>query len=464
MTRVEASGYETLLDQLDPQARASTRTRRFVYGLVLSGVIGAVVYLTTGSAVVAGAVVGAATVILGLIDVGTAFFILFSVITLEGIISPSQTFSISKVVGVLVLLSFLLHAQWRKLRLPAPFPLMVLLLLFGAMSVLWSWSPDNALRGLLTWTLNIGLLVLMVSYVRGIRQLDILMWALIVSSLLGSVLVSTGLGRTLGEHEAAREVGRVALGEQDSPVHLANKILLGYLATIYIFLRYRSPWRYVLLLACLPMIWTIIWTQTRIALLSLVLVPFLAFAFSAGRRNVVRFSVAALVVVIMGLVLFQLLLQSDLLPEKAQERLVETKDTAVEHRLAMWTQGLRVFARHFVTGAGLNNFDIVVDSKHRITAAHNNIVSIAGELGIVGLLLCGAIYVSLLTNSRRIYFTPLRWVAFAMVIVSFLTGMTSTTCYFKYFWYALGLATVASQVDRDGQLALANMGRHHQSQ
>lgn len=465
MTHLQGYGHGALLTHSDPYIRLSNRTWRVLMASIGGVVLSLILYALTGDIKIAAAGIAVTALVAGLLDPGVAFFVLFSVLSLESLISPSAIFSISKVAGVLVLVSFSIHTQWRHPHITAPLWYVVGLFVLSICSILWATSPASAMIGAITFTLNVGLLVMMSSYIRGVNTLDILMYALIISSLIGSAALIL-LGRNIYEGGGGEVVGRMSLGgRDDSPVHLANKLMLGYIAAIYLFLRKRGLLRWIILGTTLITAYAIMLTQTRLTLAAMFLVPFFAFMLSLDRTHAGRFIFVGLGMALAGVAAFFALAYLPILPDEARDRMIQSVNFANNSgRMMIWINGLRMFFSNLFTGVGYNNFHIAVESDtYKTLSAHNNFISVAGELGVIGIFLFVAMFVSLLIRGRSVRYTPLRWLCLAMLSFAGLCGMTSETWDDKYFWYCIGFAIVAWQVGQEAYESLYQRQQQYSS-
>ena len=465
MTQLQGYDHGSLLTQSDPYITLSNRTWRILFASIAGALMSLVLYALTGNIKIAALGIGITALVAGMLDPGIAFFVLFSVISIETMISPSEIFSISKVAGVLVLASFTVHTQWRHLKVTAPLWYIIGLLGLSIFSILWAEHQMSTVIGLTTFALNVGLLVMLSSYVRGINLLDITMYALIVSSIIGTVALIF-FGRNIFESGGGEAVGRMSLGGRgDSPVHLANKILLGYIAAIYLFQRKRGMLRWVILSTTLISAYAILLTQTRLTLAAMFLVPFFAFMLGVDRRQAGRYLVLGTGMAIAGIGAYFALAYLPILPEQARDRMIESVNFANNSgRLMVWINGLGLFLSHIFTGVGYNNFHIAIESDwQNVKSAHNNFVSVAGELGIVGISLFITMFVSLLIRGRSINYPPLRWLCLAMLSFAGLCGMTSETWDDKYFWYCIGFAVVAWQVGQEAYESLYQRQQQYSS-
>jgi O-antigen ligase len=126
-----------------------------------------------------------------------------------------------------------------------------------------------------------------------------------------------------------------------------------------------------------------------------------------------------------GLMCVLLLITAVLLPlphGSVAQRLVKTDDPFAYQRLDIWRNSLRMFRDHPLTGVGLGmfpyygaayNFPVehqVARYGKRLDLAHNDLLHIAAELGIVGVLLAvgGLLYLGRL-SARHLRRRPIDW-------------------------------------------------------
>lgn len=117
----------------------------------------------------------------------------------------------------------------------------------------------------------------------------------------------------------------------------------------------------------------------------------LAFRFPAKRTLIVGGGLAALTLVSAGV--FNVPIQS-IRRVLGTAEAVQTGD--LSYRLEIWQAGIEVFFKNFVTGVGWANFDLsMISYFYKPFAAHNALLNVAAETGIVGLLLFGLAFYSL---------------------------------------------------------------------
>lgn len=119
-------------------------------------------------------------------------------------------------------------------------------------------------------------------------------------------------------------------------------------------------------------------------------------------------------------------------------------------RIDIWLVGWELVKDNALLGVGLNNFPVrfgdYIDRAKGLTQhmrpgwdPHNTFMSVAGELGVIGLLLFLGF---LAVQTRQVWPWGKTTSVTGLVVVAYvvLNGMVDTDQYRKYFWYALALA------------------------
>lgn len=429
------------------------RTKRCVLVGTLTAAFALIVFLLTGEKALSAGLLGSALLILSLYHTPFALMVLYVLLPLEATMPLSPTFSVSKAMGILVLVSFAFArlGGW-KVVFPAPFKAMLALAALAAISIVWALSAAWAAWGLLTLLLQLGLILILVNTIRSQADLRMMMWALVVGGTIASFFLVSGVAA----HETGpKGLGRVAFTEEEgaSLNSIAANLVICFIAVVYHFLDGRLL-RKVLMLSIVPLLLlAILKTQARTALGTAFLAPLVAFVFAATGRKRLTYGMAAIALSCLGYGVVHVALNTNILPVAAQERFRDTQyDLKESGRAEMWNNGIGFFLQRPVQGWGWKNFH-VRSGGGKIASAHNNIVSLAAELGVLGLGVCATIYLLLLIGILRVPDVPLRWLGLAFVVATLSLGLTMTTYFQKNFWYALGFAIVVTTMPRSGTLA-----------
>jgi O-antigen ligase len=165
---------------------------------------------------------------------------------------------------------------------------------------------------------------------------------------------------------------------------------------------------------------------------------------------VARGSERRFVVPLGGLVLAGLVAAAVWVPSATWERILtvgaEISGGSLSDRVSIWRAGLTVFAGHPIIGVGVAGFShAVVPALGREVVAHNTPLSVAAELGVVGLSLFLGAFVAATVASRG------ERTAHALVRALFATWLVGAASlsweYRKTTWLVLLLAATAAALD-----------------
>ena len=413
------------------------------------GLVGGLVYLFAG-AKIAAAIIGLAMAVTALASAPASIFLLFIILAIE----PSLPLipvvgTVSKPAGILVLLTYLGRISQYHFYLDSMHKVLLLSLVFAAASILWSKAPSFALQGSITMALNLSIIIVIYNLIRSPAEFKIACAGMIVGATLAALMLKLGYGTvqqgTLSGTDSLSN--RMTLGEEN-PVRIAYSMLLGWFAILYVC-TWARPWMKVLVLGLgLFILYAMLATQSRTSLAAAVVVPALGYTLVADRRMLFKLLYLYAFLAIIGLALYYAIFYTDILPEAAKARMRRnpTEELTDSGRVYMWGQGLRMFYGSPLFGVGFKNFSPVIGIGASLASAHNNIVSLMAELGLIGLTFAGMAHYYLIKRIRQGKGTAIGWYAACLFSFTVLTGLTSTTYHKKHFWYALGFALVAASI------------------
>ncbi|BDG06320.1 O-antigen ligase family protein [Anaeromyxobacter oryzae] len=149
-------------------------------------------------------------------------------------------------------------------------------------------------------------------------------------------------------------------------------------------------------------------------------------------------------------------------PKETWERIFTLQESVTHgtmgERLPIWKAGIAAFGRHPLAGVGLGGFsDAVASPLGQRTVAHNALLSVAVELGVVGAVLFLAAVVCVVRAALHIAARDRTLVA--TVIGTWLIGAASLTWELgKVTWFVLLLCAAVSAVPRRDE-AVGGMAR-----
>ncbi len=336
--------------------------------------------------------VGLLFAIVALRDV-TMGFVLFTVASFVDELSGSGQFSGTKVIGVVVFLSWLARSGTRRgtdlgsfiSENPALTASLVAFLVWAAISFTWATSRSVALSGSLTY----ALVVLLVPLGYGaIQKREHAIWvviAFVAGALLSSLYGLLAPSATSGL-DAGRATGLIGESNAEATVLAASiPLLISLLGVV----RDSARLKLAAVVGVVILFVGLVSTLSREGLVELGVVM-LAAVFFGGRWR--RVAAVLLVVGVAATVTYIFVLA----PAASRDRVTMSN---TEGRSSLWTVAWRVIEAHPVLGVGNNNFPVVenryinqpgsIQAFYVVTApkyVHNAFLEALADLGIPGLL------------------------------------------------------------------------------
>lgn len=397
--------------------------------------------------------------------------------------SSQYTMSLMRIVGVIALGSFLLHAtlnKW-KIRFGRAFLLYLLFCVWALTSVFFTNDQLGGIRAASAILGNLLFLFLIVNMIRN--------WRIARAAVLVWLLASVGIGiytayewhsgkfrveekdrgststrfRTVlqdrSEWEGLDEVDR-ALGTTSSPAVYAINMILTVPFLLYFF-RSEKHWlrKAAALIGCLIVIYNVLLTNTRAATIVVAGVVLLCFC-----RKLVRLRPHA---VLAGALLVIVLLLSS--PGAVYKRIFSISNYTYAHsstlqtRMAYWEAGTKIIASNWLTGVGLGN-QLVVPALANVigpdeSTVHNEYLETMIETGLPGWLIFFAfagylLYQSFVGaalvrrhDSKRYWFMVACQIAMISVLV-FAVQVDVFHFPLKGWWLVAGLTWAANEFNR----------------
>ena len=306
-----------------------------------------------------------------------------------------------KLVGAVVILSWLLLAFNRRSEirlLPVDQPFfsyaVLALLAWAAASILWASDVEAATSYVVRFLLVVLLLFVTYSAVRGTRQLRMIVWA-----FAGGALATTIYGIVAG----LSSKGDRLIGGIENPNDLAAGIVPAIVLWAALAITTRHGFVRALCFVSIGIsVIALFLTQSRGGILGLAVALVVAMLIGGSLRG---YAVAlGLIVVAVG-VGYYFTLSSPI----ERDRLVNISSEGSSGRTDEWKLAIRAARDHPLFGVGLDNFRTVqtryvtdVQLVQLTTAlkkpgAHNLYVQLLSELGIIGMLLHLTVLVSVIS-------------------------------------------------------------------
>jgi O-antigen ligase len=373
--------------------------------------------------------------------------------------------TLAKPLGVVILISWLLTIVGDTDKtvpfLPRDAPVLTYLLLalvvWSLASLIWASDRSLTLHSASRLAQLVALIFVTYSAVRKPRDLLILVWAMLVGAV---VTAAYALGN--GTLRGGRLTGGIF-----NPNDLASEIVIAIVLTTFLLISTRRASLRLVLLAFISLFAVVfVQTQSRSGIIALAA----AFAFALVVAGPLRGRLTAVILVSASLGLAYYVYVA---PPQFRERvtsIVTGTSEASPLREDTWKIALQMTRAHPVRGVGLGNFPAVesryfasnlnvleVSQLRRFElVVHNTYLEILAELGMVGLILFGAILartfgraVAMVLTRGREGGTRILARAITAATVGVMTSQVFNSGeYSKQLWVLLGMALAAASLER----------------
>jgi hypothetical protein len=329
----------------------------------------------------------------------------------------------------------------------------VLLILWALLSCFWAPYPSYGFLAWQSFALRWGIAVLICLQLTNKQRIRMGMIVLIVaSSLAATVLVGSRDARATvsgsERDELTSFVGQDV--EKSGSLNLQSRYTaVAIISAFYLALTGGRNWKRTLLLGTIPLLLVAIlllkgravWLGLPAALVATV---FLLRGAGLGRRVILLITIL-FVGTISGLLLNKL----GLFGQGIQERFnsIFEKGAEAGSRIEFWKLHLAAFLRSGGLGVGFSQMTTGIGGSYKV--AHNDIISITGELGVVGVFLFICFHASIYRRVRRI---PHIWPkALCLMVWCFMlaVGITENDYLTKFYALATGLILGVIRIEEE---------------
>jgi putative inorganic carbon (hco3(-)) transporter len=411
----------------------------------------------------------------------TLGFVLFTVASFLDLLSSSGSFSGTKVIGLVLFISWLARVATRREAGLGEFvsenPMLTASLLamlsWAALSFAWAGSPSAALGGAGRYALDMMLVPIAFSAIRKREHAVWVVAAFVIGAVISGVYGLVSSAPTSGM-DAGRLTGTLGESNAEGTVLAASIPLLISLVGV---IRNSARLKLLALVGVVLLFAGLVDTLSREGLVSLGAIMVGAVVFGGRWR---RQAAVLLVIGVTATVGYFVAIA----PATARQRVTMTDTSG---RTTLWTVAWRVIKAHPVLGVGNDNFILVEDqyinqpgaiqALYVITTpklAHNTFLEAAADLGIPGLVtLLAVLWFSLyaVVRAARIFerlgdvqMELISRAVFLAVIAILASDFFVSGGYAKYQWILLalcpamlGLARRAVAQGTAGQLATAEL-------
>lgn len=270
-----------------------------------------------------------------------------------------------------------------------------LFLLWNGLTILWSIAPGTSLSGFVTYTQIFGMILILWDLFETQRQVEVALQTFVLGAYVScaSIFINwfTAPSTDFPQHQRIN-----ALGFQTDGIALI--VALAIPAAWYLATGPTSSQRrkavIALNFAYLPAsVFAIILTGTRGA--AIASVPTFLFILWTLRRSSSRRRLIAWTMLGVGILSVMLFAPTEMLARITGSVADVVEGDSLSGRRDIWADSLETFAQHPLSGVGIDSHrEASIYDKE----AHNTILSILVETGLIGFLLFGYTAIALLTR------------------------------------------------------------------
>jgi len=419
--------------------------------------VGAGVLIAASHAWVGMMLLGTAVVVHSLIQPQVAIYALIFILPIGWMVSilPGIS-SVSKMVGVLALFVSLRRlipgitsgrwdpcAKW-----------MVLFIAWAAASCLWTTYP---LAGLIAWqslVLNWGLPLLLCIHLKSRAAIRAALLVFIMSCLLGSIVIirindPTRIAR--GQERAGAQVLVGQVAEAGSGNLPSRFIAVGMFACTYFIIVSKGSFKRMLLaFAIMVMALAIILMKGRAVYVAVPCTIIGSIALHKGAGISKRALFILVIVILVGVTAF-MATGFGFVGKGVQERFqsIFEEGTGAGHRSTMWMGHVNTFFKTGFRGAGFNSMRFSTESLRHV--AHNDVLSIMGELGALGIILFAGFHLTLYRRLRRMEDVWAKLFCLLVWLFILLASLTQDDFTQKPYILSVGLILAMIRLDEAGR-------------
>lgn len=207
----------------------------------------------------------------------------------------------------------------------------------------------------------------------------------------------------------------------------------------------EKVWRIISALAIGTNVAATLLLTSRNAVLAMVFVIIYSLLFSSGKKSFKKTFIIAILLIAFGIFAFNKFNLSRLLMG------FDFSSGSDSTRLTAAKLGLYIFTLYPIFGSGIGRFFkrayvdryITVDGMTALIDPHNMYILILSELGAIGLVLCGVVFIVLFKSFSYIKEKPLRQTAYLMIFTALICGVGGSNLiisisYATIFWIYMG--------------------------
>lgn len=365
--------------------------------------------------------------------------------------------SVTRLLGIFVFGAWLLGELYnhRTIKIPGEIKLAIVFALYGIASILWAYSQSATASRILTAVQLVILALLIVNMVKDQEKLKKILTALFIGCLIVTFLGVIGIG--------VEKEGYLLTLQNQGAKEYGSYVGIIFLIGSILFIFGENPYRWLGLAAMAFATIPLIQVNERGIFLAIGLAWVAISVLTRQKAKVILF--IAMILLVMSM-LPSFLEQQGMISSYNAERLTIQNifETGGTGRSEIWGAGLKMFTNNPIIGTGWGNFSIVYDryaspaeifdSNFSTSGkdAHSDLFGVAGELGIIGVILFLTLYGTILirdvtalgrlSSTSRVYLI----LVIALMVYIFSAGLTSTFLWRKVYWLILGMGILVPNV------------------
>ena len=348
---------------------------------------------------------------------------------------------ISRLIGFIIIIAGLLKLVKGKAQINSNhFRFLIVILVYGYFSSLH--SITGTMKPIISLAQNLMVLFLISTFTR--VNIELLSKVLVISSLFGIIFLRINLNELIGDVD----LNRLSISENVNENRFA--MMLAQLTSIVFFgflIAFKSKtWRFILLIGLIAGFFMLILSGSRSAIIG-ALGASLIVLFLYFREKIYKFIIPAIILAFSSYFLINYLQDSQytVLDRFSVEKVQETGGTG---RLENWKKLVPVVLNNKVIigyGIGGENSYQFAQNHGLEHAAHNFLIDMFIQLGLIGVILLFSYYIfslkRLFKKLNNNYFLLLPLILF---FTGLLNGIGETIYIEKHFWNSIALVWLFS--------------------
>jgi O-antigen ligase len=404
---------------------------------------------------IAMAVFGLATLVQVLLKPTSVIYILLLVIPIDWLVTiPGEYTGVAKLLAILAVVVCFprlirsIGAKWDPIA-----KWMLLFLGWGLITGLWA---KNTLACLIAWqqiALVWALVWLICLVVKTPRALKLAMAVYLIGCVICAMtfIVSTDIRDMVDESGSRATPMAIAAdaGDKSSEdINIVSRYLaVGLFAAMFLTIKTKGLAAKIVWPACLLLMAAgVILTKGRAVYVAVPAALIASVIFASGAGLLKRLALVLVIALFVG-ASFVAMTQLGLLGEGIQERFasIAKEGTSAGSRITIWKGHLHAFVSSGFMGLGLGQTRWLPETLYHV--AHNDIIQVLGELGLIGITAFLGLLITVFVRLRRMHDFWTKVICLMLFFFIFFAGMTETDLVRKCWAIPIGLIVAAIRIE-----------------